>query len=139
MMRYYRLILWFSLLFLIFLHTFPTIAETVSPAFDNSVKTYSSVSNMRDVALESSLKSAFIRADGSGPGEVHYSFSISAVNKSAEGAVGIARTEFAISTWEGRDLDTNVSSTREWKDKTQVSGTIVNFRKNFDYASGLYI
>lgn len=108
------------------------------PAFDNSVSISSSVVNMQTGALESSLRSSLVGVDGSAPGVVHYSFSISGVNGSAYGgAVGTAKTEFVISSLEGRDTLLNISSERTWKDSTEVTGTIVNFRKNFDYTSGI--
>jgi len=114
--------------------------DTTIPVFGDTVRASSSVSNMRDVAIESSLRSALVGADGSVPGEVHYSFSVSALNKSEQSsASGIVRTEFFVSSLEGRGADGNISSERIWRDETEVSGTIVNFWKNFDYASGIRI
>lgn len=114
--------------------------DTNIPVFDNSVSTSSSVANMQEVALESSLRSSLVSEDGSIPAEVHYSFSISGMNGSAYGgAVGSVKTEFIASSLEGRDSLLNASSERVWRDTAEVSGTIVNFRKNFDYASGIRV
>ena len=113
-----------------------SVADTI-PAFDNTVSVSSSVSNMQSVAYESKLRSSLVGQAGS-PGEVHYSVSISGVNGSAEGgAVGTARTRFVVASLEGRDTLLNASSEREWRDSTEVTGTIVNFRKTFDYGSGI--
>ena len=116
------------------------VGEMTIPGFDNSVSASSSVSNMHQVALSSKLRSSLTGADESIPGEVHYSVSISGINGSAYGgAVGTAKTEFIVSTLEGRDTLLNESSERVWRDSTEISGTIVNFRKNFDYASGIQV
>lgn len=112
----------------------------VIPAFDSTVSASSSVSNMQEVAYESKLRSSLVGEDGSVPGEVHYSVSISGINGSASGgAIGTARTNFVVSSLEGRDTLLNTSSERVWRDSTEVSGTIHNFRKNFDYLSGIRI
>ena len=116
------------------------VGETTIPGFENSVSASSSVSNMHQVALSSSLRSSLIGADESVPGEVHYSVSISGINGSAYGgAVGTAKTEFIVSSLEGRDTLLNGSAERVWRDSTEIYGTIVNFRKNFDYASGIQV
>lgn len=94
---------------------------------------------MDNLALESSLKSGLISADGSAPGEIHYTFSVSSANKSEPGAMGLVNTRFAVSSLEGRDTMANASSKREWRDNTEVVGTIVNFLKQFDYASGIRV
>ncbi len=113
-------------------------AENISPAFDTTISASSSVSNIQAMAYESRLSSSLVGGDGSSPAEVHYSVSISGVNGSAYGgAVGSARTNFRVSSLEGRDTQLNASSEREWRDSTEVTGIIVNFRKNFDYLSGL--
>lgn len=115
-----------------------TAVENTSPAFDTTVSASSSVSNVQAMAYESKLSSSLIGKDGSSPAQVHYSVSISGVNGSAYGgAVGSARTDFRVSSLEGRDSLMNASSEREWRDSTEVTGIIVNFRKNFDYLSGL--
>jgi hypothetical protein len=114
--------------------------ETIDPAFSSSIHTSSSVSNVENAAIESSLRSSLIGEDGSVPGVVKYTFSMSAANKSAPGgAVGSARTEFVVTSLEGRNSETNASSERVWRDRTEVTGTIVNLLKNFDYTSGIRI
>lgn len=128
----------FFLLFLVFF-LIPVVPadKTTKSAFDSSIQASSSVSNMEKLSYTSSLRSTLIGSDGSVPGEVHYSFSITGLNSTTDpGAIGMARSEFLISSLEGRDLDRNISYERFWKDSTEVSGTIVNFRKNFDYTSG---
>lgn len=121
---------------------FSTISpgEETYPAYSSSVHTSSSVSNIENAAIESSLRSSLVGDDGSIPGAVHYTFSISAANKSASGgAIGSARTEFVVSSLEGRDTNLNASSERIWRDQTAVTGTIMNLLKNFDYTSGIRI
>ncbi|HWQ65325.1 MAG TPA: hypothetical protein VN372_00465 [Methanospirillum sp.] len=111
--------------------------ETIIPASGDSVRASSSVANMQNVALESSVKASMV-GEGGAPAALKYSFSLGAANKtSMAGAVGMARTEFSVITYEGRNLLLNESSHMEWKDKTEVTGTIINLRKNFDYASGI--
>jgi hypothetical protein len=125
-----------SLLCMLFCHSIVTADKMIDSAFDSSVQASYSVANMENLSYASSVRSTLIGADGSVPGEVHYSFSIKGTNSSA-GALGFARSEFLVSSLEGRDTGSNLSSERFWKDVTEVSGTIVNFRKNFDYTSGL--
>ncbi|MFH0966668.1 MAG: hypothetical protein V1862_03160 [Methanobacteriota archaeon] len=139
-MRYDNYLLWLALSSLICIFTSGAIADTTIPAYDDSVSVSSSVSNMQNLALESSLHSALVGADGLVPAEVHYSFSVSAANKSeSAGAIGIVKTNFVGSSLEGRDTELNASSKHEWKDSTEVTGTIVNFLKNFDYGSGIRV
>jgi hypothetical protein len=131
---------WLALSFLICIFISGVSGEIMVPAFDNSVSIHSSVSNMQNLALESSLRSALVGADESVPGVVHYTFSASGANKSeGGGAVGNLKTSFFVSSLEGRDKELNESSIREWRDSTEVTGTIVNFLKNFDYASGIQV
>ena len=127
----------FCILLLFLLLGSPVFALSI-PAFESVVRASSSVSNMQEVALESSLRSSLVSADGSGPGEVHYMVSISGINGSAAGgAVGSAKTALAVSILEGRDTLLNHSAAHEWKDTTEVHGTIANLRKTFDYSSGI--
>lgn len=131
---------WLALSSLICISISGVFAETTIPAFGDSVNLHSSVSNMQNLALESSLRSSMVGADGSVPAEVHYSFSVSGANKSEPGgAIGIVKTNFVVSSLEGWDTHPNVSSKRVWRDSTEVTGTIVNFLKHFDYASGIQV
>ncbi|PKL59813.1 MAG: hypothetical protein CVV33_05915 [Methanomicrobiales archaeon HGW-Methanomicrobiales-4] len=131
---------WLALSSLICISISGVAAEVTIPAFSDSVGVHSSVSNMQNLALESSLHSALVGSDGSMPAEVHYSFSVSGANKSESGgAIGIVKTNFVVSSLEGWDIHPNVSSKHEWRDSTEVTGTIVNFLKNFDYASGIRV
>ena len=114
--------------------------QITAPAFETSVKASSSVSNMQNVGLESHLRSALVGSDASDPGVVKYSVSITGANRSdSQGAIGIVKTKFVVTSLEGRDTDLNSSSERVWKDRTDVTGTIMNLMKNFEYASGIRI
>lgn len=139
MLRIGRYVIWLVLISLIGIDMSCTTGSPATyPAFDTSVIASSSVSNMQNVALESHLRSALIGSDETVPGEVKYSVSISGANRSDDqGAVGTAKTRFVVSSLEGRDSDLNESSERVWRDQTQVTGTIVNLMKNFEYTSGI--
>jgi hypothetical protein len=111
-----------------------------APAFDTSVIASSSIENMQNVGYESHLGSTVIGSDETVPAAVKYSVSITGANRTdGQGAVGIVKTRFVVSSLEGRDMDMNVSSERVWRDNTEIVGTITNFRKNFDYKSGIRI
>lgn len=139
MTRLSRGLVWILLISLGSVCSWSLAEEAVSPAFDTSVHASSSITNMQSAALESSLRTSLIGADGSFP-EVKYTFSLSSVNKSAPGgAIGSARTEFVVTSLEGRNTYLNTSSERIWRDRTEVTGTITNFLKNFDYTSGIRI
>ena len=132
--------LWPLLSSLLCLSIVGVTGDTTIPAFDDSVSIHSTVANMQNLALESKLQTALVGADGSVPGETHYSFSVSGANKSGYGgAIGIVKSDFVVSSLEGWDTSPNASSKRVWRDNTEVVGTIVNFLKNFDYASGIRV
>ena len=110
----------------------------VIPPFDTSVTASSSVANMQNVAYETHLGSTVVGADEDVPAAVKYSVSITGANRTdGKGAVGIARTHFVITSLEGRGTELNASSERVWRDTTEVTGTIMNLMKNFDYKSGI--
>ncbi|MDD1728443.1 MAG: hypothetical protein LUQ50_05165 [Methanospirillum sp.] len=110
----------------------------VIPPFDTSVTASSSVANMQNVAYETHLGSTVVGVDEDVPAAVKYSVSITGANRTdGKGAVGIARTHFAITSLEGRGTELNASSERVWRDTTEVTGTIMNLMKNFDYKSGI--
>lgn len=110
------------------------------PAFDTSVIASSSIENMQNVGYESHLGSTVVGSDETVPAAVKYSVSITGANRTDDqGAVGIVKTRFIVSSLEGRDMDLNVSSERVWRDNTEIVGTITNFMKNFDYKSGIRI
>jgi len=95
---------------------------------------------MQNVGYESHLGSTVVGSDETVPAAVKYSVSITGANRTDDqGAVGIVKTRFIVSSLEGRDMDLNVSSERVWRDNTEIVGTITNFMKNFDYKSGIRI
>lgn len=111
----------------------------VIPGYDNAVKASSSVANMEDVTVESSLKTRFIAEDAGVPESVRYTFSLKGLNGSQSGARGMARTEFVIRGLEARNDSLNVSGDFSFHDSTGVVGNISELLKVFSFDSGIRV
>ena len=109
----------------------------VSPAHEDHVSGFTSLTNMESFAMESRLNIRAVGGDGV-PAGVSYMVSITPINGS-DATIGTVRTDFRGSILEARGISENASATNEWRDKSMVSGAIVNFMKSFTYTSGISV
>lgn len=133
---------WISIIFVAFfilMIPVQVLGESCSvyPAFEDHVHGSVSLVNMQSFALESRLQARAVGEDGV-PAGINYMISISPVN-GTDAAVGTVMTDIRGSVLESRGTNLNTSATNEWRDKSMVSGSIVNFMKTFTYTSGIEI
>ncbi len=123
----------------LFLFTTPVLITadsfSVAPAFEDHVSGSTNLINMQSFAMESRLKIRAVGGEGT-PAGVEYMVSISPIN-GTDAAIGTVMTDFQGSSLEGRGKMEHVSAQNEWRDRSKVSGAIVNFMKSFTYTSGI--
>ncbi|MDD3574574.1 hypothetical protein [Methanospirillum sp.] len=125
-----------AILFIFITSVFVTADSWVlSPAFDDQVSGKTSLINMQSLTMESKLKIRAISGDGA-PAGVEYMVSIAPVN-GTDAAIGTVMTDFKGFILEGSGTAENESARNEWRDRSMVSGAIVNFMKSFTYTSGI--
>lgn len=125
-----------AILFIFITSVFVTADSWVlSPAFDDQVSGKTSLINMQSLTMESKLKIRATSGDGA-PAGVEYMVSIAPVN-GTDAAIGAVMTDFKGFILEGSGTAENESARNEWRDRSMVSGAIVNFMKSFTYTSGI--
>ncbi|MDD1724393.1 MAG: hypothetical protein LUQ07_04620 [Methanospirillum sp.] len=137
-MKQVRIILIILIFFILIIHV-QVMGESwsVYPAFEDHVHGSVSLVNMQSFALDSKLKARVVGEDGV-PAGIDYMISVTPIN-GTDRAVGTVMTDFAGSVLEARGTNQDPSATNEWRDKSMVSGSIVNFMKTFTYTSGIQL
>lgn len=108
------------------------------PAFCTVVQSRASLINVQSAQIS---ESGGVRMVGKEmiPAELSYRMAVTPDAHSGISAQGTYKTGFSGSIMEARDDSVRVAATNQWKDASEVSGSITNFQKKFEYTSGFRI
>ncbi len=105
------------------------------PAFCNTVQVKTTLMNINHAQI-SEQGSLRMVGDGTTPASLTYQVAISPDGKTPY-AEGMVRTTFSGAIQEARDNSTNESASNQWRDSTEITGSISQFQKSYSYLSGL--